>query len=181
MNKTSLFIVLVEDTHQGMLVRRCLKGLGVGSHQMRIEPSPSGAGSAENWVRKRFAEEAVVYRSRKARTALIVVVDADSYTVQVRLGQLDQALKDRGKPVVAEGERIARLVPKRNVETWILCLNETEVDEEKDYKRTQDNWNQLIPPAARTLSEWTRSGAEPPNVCIDSLRRGVRELKRLEF
>jgi hypothetical protein len=88
-------------------------------------------------------------------------------------------LRDGGKETVRVSERIARLVPKRNIETWILCLNEQEVNEETDYKRTRDDWNELIPQAAETLFQWTRSRAEPPNHCVDSLRSGVSELKRL--
>jgi hypothetical protein len=134
-------------------------------------------------VRKRFVKEVSVYRARqtKTKTALIVVVDADTHTVQDRLRQLDQALRDSRQQVVLEGEQIARLVPKRNIETWILCLNQQAVDEETDYKRTRDDWNELVPPAAETLFQWTRSKAEAPNICIDSLQSGVRELKRLRF
>jgi hypothetical protein len=88
-------------------------------------------------------------------------------------------LSDDGKEVVKDSEQIARLVPKRNIETWILCLNQQPVDEETDYTKTRNDWNELIPPAAKTLVQWTRSQAELPSHCVDSLRSGVRELKRL--
>jgi hypothetical protein len=150
---------------------------------MTIRSSPSGGGSAEGWVRKRFIEEVVAYRGRqaKAETALIVVIDADTHTVQQRLNQLDQALKDGHKQAIAESEQIARLVPKRNIETWILCLNEHTVDEEADYKQTRNDWGELIPPAAETLFQWTRQEAELPSHCIASLWSGIRELNRLTF
>jgi hypothetical protein len=141
-----------------------------------------GAGSAEGWVRKRFVLETSTYRSRqsRARTALIVMIDGDSHTVQERVAQLDQALAESSSEPVSGGEQIARVVPRRNIETWICCLNGMEVDEENDYKRSTDKWNQLIPSAAKTLSQWTRSQAKPPSHCVDSLRIGVRELRRLE-
>lgn len=165
-----------------MLIRRYLKRRGLEEHQMRIERSPTGQGSAENWVRNVFVKEVRVYRRRHAQTKLIVIIDADTGTVQNRLKQLDQALKDVGQePVDVRTEQIARLVPKRNVETWILCLNGQEVDEETDYKRSRDDWNELIPPAAETLCEWTRPGIEPPGNCTDSLRRGITELRRLKL
>jgi len=173
-------IVVLEDSRHEMLARRYLKSRGMGEREMRIKRSPSGEGNAEGWVRKTFAEEVNVYRSRHAKTALIVVIDADSQTVQERWRQLDQALEDVGKRRVdVEHEQIARLVPKRNVETWILCLNEQEVDEDTDYKRTRHDWNELIPPAAETLFRWTLPRAELPKHCIDSLQSGVRELNRL--
>jgi hypothetical protein len=132
--------------------------------------------------RERFVKEVSAYRVRHAKTAVIVVIDADTATVQDRWKQFDQALEDGGKQLVdVEHEQIARLVPKRNVETWILCLNGHAVDEEADYKKTRDDWNDLIPQAAGTLLEWTRQKPGPPNHCIDSLRSGVRELNRLRF
>jgi hypothetical protein len=181
MSKTSLTIVLLEDNQHKMLIYRHLRNCGAGHRQIRIELSPAGEGSAEKWVRKRFVKETRAYRSRSARTALIVIIDADSYDVLDRLKQLDQALRENGNPTVGKDERIARLVPKRNVETWILCLNEQAVDEETDYKRTRNNWKPLIPTAARTLYQWTHLELEPPSRCIDSLRSGIRELKRLEL
>src|SRR2546430_7675062 len=124
MNKPSRVIVVLEDDHQKMLIYRYLVKCG-WRHAVRIHQSPSGRGSAESWVRERFVKETIAYRSRQARTltALIVMIDADTRTVQDRLNQLDQALTDNGQQTVAGTERIARLIPKRNVETWILCLN----------------------------------------------------------
>jgi DNA polymerase III psi subunit len=181
MSRPSLVIVVLEDDNHEMLVRRYLKRRGMREHEIRIEISPSGEGSAENWVRKTFAKEVSAYRSRHAQTKLIVVIDADTGTVQERLRQLDQALKDSGKQVVdADTEQIARLAPKRNVETWILCLNGHAVDEETDYTK-RDDWSKLIPSAAETLFQWTRSTDELPQHCVDSLRSGVRELKHLRF
>jgi hypothetical protein len=182
MSKPSCMIVVLEDAHHEMLVRRYLVKRGLNRYAIRIERSPSGEGNAEGWVRKTFVKEVNVYRGRHAKTALIVVIDADTHTVQDRWRQLDQALEDGGKQRVdVEHEQIARLVPKRNVETWILCLNGQAVDEETDYKRTRDDWNELIPQASETLSEWTRPKADLPNHCIGSLRSGVEELKRLTF
>lgn len=183
MSKPSQVIVVVEDSRHERVLYRYLKERGLGVHAVRIEVSPSGEGSAESWVRKRFVTEVSVYRSRHSQTALIVVIDADRGLVQDRLTQLDQELKNNEKPIVAAHERIARLVPRRNIETWILCLNERAVYEETDYKGTENekHWSTMIPPAAKNLSEWTTSQAEPPNTCINSLRLGVKELKRLRL
>jgi hypothetical protein len=183
MSNPSLVIVLAEDEHHRMLISRYLKKCGLNVHAIRIRPSPAGRGSAENWVRREFVKETEAYRIRQARagSALIVMIDADTLTVQDRFSQLDQALQDGGKQTVGGTEHIARLVPKRNVETWILCLNGQPVDEDNNYKTGRNNWSELIPPAARTLRQWTRSTSEPPNHCVSSLRTGVQELKRLRF
>lgn len=183
MSNPSLVIVLVEDAHHKMLIWRYLRHCGLNSHEISVSPSPAGRGSAESWVRKKFVKEIGEYRARQARagTALIVMIDADALTVQERLRQLDQALRDEGKQAVGDAEQIARLVPKRNVETWILCLNQDTVDEDSDYSEATRNWNNLIRPAAETLRRWTQSATEPPGHCVSSLRIGVRELKRLNF
>ncbi len=151
---------------------------------MRFVPSPPGAGSGEQRVREQFAQEVAAYRSRRAHaeTKLIVVIDADTHSLQERLAQLDRALRDAGvRGLDANTEQIARLIPKRNVETWILCLNEVPVDEETDYKRTHNDWTALIPTAAVTLFEWARPNARIPASCVDSLQHGIRELSRLDF
>src|ERR1700719_3585712 len=124
MSKPSFVIVIVEDEHHEMLVRRYLKKGGMGSHQVTYVRSPSGQGSAEQWVRTRFVKEVAAYRNRQARaeTALVLIIDADIHTVQGRLAQLNRALREGGIQAIANGEQIARLVPKRNVETWVLCL-----------------------------------------------------------
>jgi hypothetical protein len=180
MSKGCLVIVVVEDENQKMLVRRFLRKRGLDPHEMRIECSPSGEGSAENWVRQEFVKEVRVYRSRHARTALIVAIDADANTVQNRQRQLDDALNAAGENEVdAKTEDIARLVPRRNVESWILCLNGEAVEEETDYKNTRNSWTELIPSAAETLLRWTRSKDEIPQHCIDSVRNGIVEMKRL--
>lgn len=184
MSKPSSVIVVVEDGRHKQFINRYLTARGLENHAIRIELSPSGQGSAESWVRNRFVKEVKACRMRqaKAQTALIVVIDADTATVQHRLRQLDQALQDAGEQRVAsDRDQIARLVAKRNIETWILCLNEQAVDEETDYKRMARDWSALIPPAAEVLSRWTRVNAELPQRCVDSLRKGITELNLLEL
>ncbi len=183
MPSPSLAVVLVEDERHRMLVYRYLLKRGLSRHQIRIKPSPSGQGSAERWVRATYATEVKEYRVRcaKATTALIVMIDADTHSVQGRLTQLGQALRENDVQSIRNDEQIAHLIPRRNVETWILCLNEQVVDEATDYKEPRNDWSELISRASGTLFEWTRSNAALPNHCIDSLRHGVQQLSRLRF
>ena len=131
-------------------------------------------------VRERFAMEVEACRSRQAQTKLIVMVDADVQTVRHRIQQLDQALQQAAIPLIDHAaDGIARLVPKRNIETWILCLNEELINEETDYKRTRNDWSPLIRPAIDTLFLWTRPNAVFPRSCVESLQIGIRELQNL--
>jgi hypothetical protein len=183
MPKPSLVTVIVEDERHEMLVRRYLRRRGMEPHQMTFVPSPSGRGSAEQWIRARFGKEVNACRNRQSRaaTGLIVVIDADIQTVRSRMDQLAEALAESGAEPIENDEQIVRLVPKRNVETWILCLNEQAVDEVTDYKRTGNDWAGLIPPASEAPYRWTRPNTVLPNYCTDSLRGGIMELSRLRF
>jgi len=183
MPRPSFVIVVVEDERHKMLVYRYLRRHGLSPHQIRIKTSPSGRGSAEQWVRSTYSDEVKAHRIRcaGATAALIVMIDADTHTVHARLAQLGQALAESGTQPIGNNEQVVQLVPKRNVETWILCLNEQATDEATDYKGTRDDWNELIPRASETLFQWTRTNAVLPNHCIDSLRRGMSELNRLTF
>lgn len=175
----SQFILLVEDTLHQQFIYRYLR-LRHGAHAMRVVKAPSGEGSAEQWVRERFAVEVEACRGRQAETRLIVLIDADTRTVQQRLAQLDKALRDAEVPLIPDArEEVARLVPKRNIETWILCLNDVQVNEDTDYKRTRDNWTELVRPAVNTLYVWTRPRTAVPASCVESLQIGIGELQKL--
>jgi hypothetical protein len=180
--KASRVTVLVEDARTQRLVVRYLIRCGYGTHEISAEPLPAGrGGSGEKWVRDRYGIQVAACRRRcaKARTALIVAVDADTESVSTRLQQFGRALHDAGIPPRASDEAIALLIPKRNVETWILCLAGDTVDEVTDYK-SDPKIAGLIPAAAVTLFEWSRSTAAAPDHCVPSLRLAVAELARLE-
>jgi hypothetical protein len=134
---------------------------------------PSGRGSGEQWVRKRYATAVNAFRQRSTRatTWLIVAIDADTGTVDRRLRQLSDATPR------AEDEAIAHLIPKRHIETWILCLCGEEVDEETDYHGREVDGQ--IKTAASSLFDWSRPNAAPPASCIPSLRVAIPEVQRL--
>src|SRR5664280_2480434 len=120
---------------------------------MSFELSPSGQGSAEQWVRENFARQAgkCRIRSTRAATGMFIMLDADTRTVQERLQVLDDALVCANqRPIDPARDCIARLIPKRNVETWIIFLADREIarpiDEQTDYKRMKrsDEWSALI-------------------------------------
>jgi hypothetical protein len=106
------------------------------------------------------------------------VIDADTHEVSHRLQQLQAVL---------DGERIAHLIPKRNIETWVLCLNDRQpngqpVNEDEDYKHHNEtrNIDELIKPAAAAFFAWTRPNAVTPAYCVPSLRSAIPEVRRIE-
>lgn len=174
-------IVLAEDArHQG-LMRRYLYRLGHSPHDIRFEDLPAGRGCGEQWVRDRYARAVKAYRQRsaRARTALIVAIDADRGDLEGRLRQLREALEHADMAARADTEAIAHLIPRRSVETWILCLSGRPVDEIADYSQAEDV-DGLIPTAALTFYAWSRVNATPPGHCVPSLLAAIPEVRRLE-
>jgi hypothetical protein len=149
----------------------------------------SPRGSAFTFVVNSFPAQVNAYRLAKARihTWLIAVVDADTGTVAQRIGEMNRGLTQAQEPRVramrVQDETIARLVPRRNIETWILALNSTTVNETKNYKKTikktNEKWSALIPTAAETFYILTKTNAELPEGLIESLHHGVDEMRRV--
>jgi len=166
-------MVLAEGRRDHRFVWRYLREAGYEPRQIRPEPVPKDKGGAgDRWVLDRYAGAVMEYRQRAAKTALIVVIDADTGETTRRSQQLRDAL---GKNFRKEDEFIVHFIPRRNIETWILCLNGKEVDEEKDYR--DEKCDDLIEPAAERFRHWV---AQPPVKCLPSLADGLQEAKRLQ-
>lgn len=179
--------MLVEDQRQQQFMYRFLMEASVNPRQVSFEVSPAGHGSAEQWVRENFAREVGKCRARNARatTGMFVVLDADNESVERRLEVLDNALICAGtKPIFVEQDPIARLIPKRNIETWILFLSaypaNHHLNEQQDYKHTKntEDWSDLIPKASETFYALTRRVPALQGDLLDSIRRGIKEASR---
>lgn len=169
-------ILLCEDLMQQNFAYWWLRERGTRREKITRLPLPAGARAGEQYVRQRYASEVQAFRGRAARMALalVVVMDADLGTVERRLRQLDDGLKELDLAIRGEAEAICLLVPRRNIETWIHFLREPSapVDEETDYKPKE---HAACQEAARGLARWTVLAPGAP----DSLRRGWDELGRL--
>ena len=99
--------------------------------------------------------------------------------MEQRVAQLQLALQDMGLQPCGPKERVAHLLPKRNVETWLLCLNGESVDEVTDYK-TRAEVDSLISPGAEALFIWSRANAIVPSHCVPSLRFALTEIRRVD-
>ena len=130
-------VLLCEDSQQEVFTRRFLKGMGWNTRELRIEKSPSARGSAEQWVREKFAGELSVYRQRQQRaaSALIAMIDADTRSVQDRINEFEMACDSMQIGFRADDEAVAIAVPKRNIETWICYLSGCSVNEQDNYPK----------------------------------------------
>lgn len=128
------YILLCEDEQMACFIRRFLKERNIPRHDIRELIAPAGRGSGEQWVRVRYPDELLAIRSMPG-VALMVGTDADVGTVAERIASLDEECKKRGVPVRGRGEKVAILVPKRNIETWLAYLRQESVDESQCYPK----------------------------------------------
>jgi hypothetical protein len=176
----SQVVILAEDQRHSSFVRSYLKKRGFLNHQITVEPLPAGRGCGEQWVRERYGKSvgACRWRSARAQTALVVIVDADIGSVERRTRQLSDGLVQDDIMRRSDEERIAHLIPKRNIETWILCLSGNQVDEDSDYRAEKIDGK--IVSAAAVFFDWSRRNAQVPPRCVPSLRLAIPEIRRLD-
>lgn len=139
MSRNVNVIILCEDRQHEAFARRFLKRSGRDYRVQRVEISPKGRGSGEQFVRARFAKELAEYRARRHRVeqALVVMIDADDRAAAERIEQLEAAAIHGGQERRRGDERIAIFVPARNIETWLAYLTGQTVNEVDSYPRLQ--------------------------------------------
>lgn len=181
MSSPSRVVVVAEDQRHKSFAQRYLERIGFNAHQIYFESLPSARGCGEQWVRNRYAKNVAAYRDRAARaeSALVVIIDADTGDRSKRIQQLAQALASAGATARTAQERIAHVVPKRSIETWVLYFDRKQVDEDTNYSGEPDI-NDRIPAAAAGLFELSRPKAVIPSGCLPSIVATIPEVRRLE-
>jgi len=98
--------------------------------------APPGEGSGRAHVERRVAGEVrrTAKRLSHTKTRLIVVVDADSDTMEQAVARIEQ----HAYPGVTKERHVLTAVPRRNVETWMAFSSDMAVDESTDYKNALD-------------------------------------------
>ena len=90
-----------------------------------------------------------------------------------------QSLRQHGMDDLEQSERIAILVPKRNIETWMHFLIDPDTDEDTDYKR--QHYDKDCNPCGIVLKELQlniRAGTLPDR-SLPSLMEAAQELERI--
>ena len=139
MSRNVQVVILCEDRQHEAFARRFLARAGKYVRVQRVEVSPKGRGSGEQFVRERFAKELAYYRARKHRVeqALIVLIDADGRDVAARIEQVESTCVEAGDERRQGNERVAIFVPARNIETWFAYLEGQTVNENERYPRLE--------------------------------------------
>jgi hypothetical protein len=133
-------VILCEDRQQEVFARSFLKKRGF-TGLFRANICPKGSQAGEQYVRSQYPVEVKAYRQNKNRVAigLVVLIDADTGTLEARLNQLASALDEHEQEKRGSNEAIAIFVPKRNIETWIRYLQGETVNEEDAYAKFENN------------------------------------------
>ncbi len=171
-------VILCEDRQQEVFARSFLKKRGFrGLFTANI--CPAGSQSGEQYVRTHYPGEVKDYRANKGRVSigLVVLIDADTGTLEARLNQLASALDEHEEEKRQSNEAIAIFVPKRNIETWIHYLQGETVNEEDAYSKFEKN-----EAACKTYVENLADrcyAQDLPEDAPRSLQAACRELQRL--
>jgi hypothetical protein len=171
-------VVLCEDRQQEVFARYFLKKRGF-TGLIRAKICPSGSQSGEQYVRTQYPVEVRAYRQNKNRVAigLVVLIDADTATLQERLNQLASVLSEDSQQNRQSDEAIAIFVPKRNIETWIHYLQGELVNEEDAYAKFHNN-EAVCKPHVENLADRCCSQNLPEDA-PPSLQIACGELQRL--
>lgn len=170
-------VILCEDRQQEIFARCFLIKCGIHPRRIRVKIAPTGGGSGEQFVRRNYPAEVKTFRSRNyLNISLVVFIDADpGCTVNDRLIQLENELKDASIEKRKLNEKIAIFIPKRNIETWIHYLKGIQVNEDEAYPKL-DN-----PSSCKAeVQQLAENRNNPlPNAAPDSLKNACPEMHRI--
>jgi|ERR671932_684098 hypothetical protein len=171
-------VILCEDLQQFVFARLFLKKRGFKG-LIRPKICPPGSQAGEQYVRTLYPVEVKAYRGNKGRVAigLVVLMDADTGTLEARLNQLASALDEHEEEKRQSNEAIAIFVPKRNIETWIHYLQGETVNEEAVYAKFKNN-EAVCKTAVEDLADRCYSQSLPEDA-PRSLQAACGELQRL--
>lgn len=179
MSKPSRVIVLAEDRRHQNFALGTLKKAGYGLHEIYLCPLPAGRGAGEQFVRSNFPGQVQALRQRKARaeTPLMVLVDADTRPTEQLRRMLAEELEGRRMDPVGPDERAGVLVPRRNIETWVVVLNGQTADESADYKSQVSDAE--LQPAGRAFLDGLRSATPGPANWLPSMLESAAEARKV--
>jgi hypothetical protein len=154
-------VLLVEDEALECFVRRVLLDLSFQTRDIRVKRSPKGRGSGKDWVTKNYPDEVRAHRAKASyqeNIGIVVGIDADEETVQERGRALDAVLERSGLEKRRSEEKFCLIIPKWNIESWLVYLGGEAIDEDKDdYKNHPSIRNVDYPTMADAFVERYRS------------------------
>ena len=178
--------LLVEDRRTERFFRHLIECFGGNLRRVRVVVAPAGSGSAEAWVRKQYPQHVQFLRSNNFQNLFLLACrDGDAVGVVRRKAEMDEALRETGKPVREPSEAISLPVPTWSIENWLLALlGEPRIDEGRDSAILGAQWKHVFEQkygdtegeALKTAaSAWSETGRD----LLPSLADGREEFKRI--
>jgi hypothetical protein len=171
-------VILCEDKRQEVFARYFLKKRGF-TGLIRAKICPPGSQAGEQYVRTQYLAEVKAYRQKRNQVSigLVVLIDADTGTLEARLNELASVLDEDAQEKRQSNEASAIFVPKRNIETWIRYLQGETVNEEAVYAKFKNN-EAVCKTAVEDLADRCYSQSLPEDA-PPSLQAACGELQRL--
>ncbi|HLM71958.1 MAG TPA: hypothetical protein VK459_04695 [Polyangiaceae bacterium] len=173
-------VVLCEDKAHLSFIIRLVDHLNL--QPVRYERCGDSTG-----VLRRLGVEVDALRRRKHQKnlGLVILIDADEKGLQGRVNELlERIVTDTSDGARTEAERVALVVPAREIETWYvhLCFPAARpVDEMRDDYKKSPEWRQLDKDvgaaAKRAVDAWE---PEPGRVDPASVTAARKELSRVQ-
>ena len=174
-NRPAEIIVRCEDLQQRVFIYRCLVEKGFRGHAIQVRQNP--AGDAKRFVLDQYPIQVkALRRAPHVCKALVSMLDADDRPVEERKREHDKALETSGEAQRTDTEKIAILVPRRNIETWIHHLLGKTVNENDTYPRFRGEERMCAPAAVEFARRCPHDMREAD---LPSLRAGCTELQRI--
>lgn len=181
-------VLLCEDQQTNSFVRNFLKHRNFKDRDITTCPLPrSNGGAGEQSVRKQYPGQLQAIRSRR-NAYLIVVIDADTHTLDYRHQQLKQECEKNHNhipPRNSSDTNVLYIIPRRNIETWLAYLKNDKnenVDESKNYKKIKclrDCQKKDLKEYAESLYDMCHVHQQLRKPAPASLREACGEYRRL--
>lgn len=154
MGATKKIVLACEDAQQSSFISECLRKLSAKKLKRDLYPwiaareEPNG--NVDSVIKHVKDVEFPAWQSRcpSCATLLVVVADADTKSIPDRVS----CFPSRENSLLSNLYVI--IVPKRNIETWVVLSNGTGVDEITDYKNAKTTASDVAKNAASQLMEW---------------------------
>lgn len=129
------FTILCEGYRDYYFIKAYLES-AMGSRKVECFRSQTvpGCGSGEHQVQQLFPKELASHNKRPQRENhwLVVAIDGDGYSLDERRSQL----RRKAGTISIPDERLAIVIPCRNLESWFHWIDTGTIEEHKTHKNT---------------------------------------------
>ena len=108
---------------------------------------------------------------------MIVCLDADRDSLEKARNDLGKSIQSKGVDNVAPHEGVVILIARRNIESWLECLEGREANEDDDYGHRKGKEGE-VGQAVKKMMAFVRGTESMPNDVLPSIRGAVEVIRR---